>query len=309
MRPALASIALFALLGACATTQEGAGGIADRDPRERFNRGVWDFNQGIDEVVLAPVSEVYRAVTPRPARRGLSRIIDNLSEPWSFVNNLLQGKPERAINNLGRFIVNSTIGVGGLADHATDLGIAPSPEDFGQTLASWGVGDGGYLMTPLLGPSTARDTIGSIVGFIADPVGIFNDQVLNLTTQEQWAMRGVVIVDTRSRLAESGYEAFLETSADPYAAARSAFFQRREAELLDYDTGGLSEGDVEASEDAAFDAALEELEEQPATTPEPAPTAAEPGAAPPPETEPDAAAGIEPEAPAPEAEEALEAPE
>ncbi len=237
--------------------------MADRDPHEEFNRDMWAANQAIDDVAVRPVTEVYRAITPQPARRGLSNVFRNLTEPWSFINNLLQGRPGRALRNLGRFIINSTIGVGGLADHATDLGIAPAPEDFGQTLAVWGVGDGGYVMNPILGPSTQRDTVGTIVDFIANPVQIFFDRGLNLTTTEQWAIRGMGIVNTRSELIEAGVDDFLESSADPYAAARAAYFEQREAVILNYDTAGFAgDGeDLSDSEDAAFEAAIEDMEE------------------------------------------------
>ncbi|QLC26882.1 VacJ family lipoprotein [Parasphingopyxis algicola] len=250
-------------LGACATTQAGPNGIADRDPHEEFNRDMWAVNQGIDTVAIRPVTEVYRTITPQPARRGIANVFRNLTEPWSFINNLLQGKPGRALRNLGRFIINSTIGVGGLADHATDLGIEPAPEDFGQTLAAWGVGDGGYVMNPFLGPSTQRDTVGTIVDFVANPVTIFFDRGLNLTTQEQWGIRAGSIISTRSELIDAGVDDFLESSADPYAAARSAYFQRRENEILNYDTAGFAADgdDLSEGEDAAFEAALEDIED------------------------------------------------
>lgn len=264
MRKLLTILFMALCLGACATTQAGPNGIADRDPHEEFNRGMWAVNQGIDTVAVRPVTEVYRAITPTPARRGIANVFRNLTEPWSFINNLLQGRPGRALRNLGRFIINSTIGVGGLADHATDLGIPPAPEDFGQTLAVWGVGDGGYVMNPLLGPSTQRDTVGTIVDFIANPVSIFFDRGLRLTTTEQWAIRGMGIVNTRSELIDAGVDDFLESSADPYAATRSAFFQRRDSEILNYDTAGFSgeDGALSESEDAAFEAALEEMDEE-----------------------------------------------
>ncbi|MEM8695827.1 MAG: VacJ family lipoprotein [Pseudomonadota bacterium] len=262
MRKFLTALLLALCLSACATTQAGPNGMADRDPHEEFNRDMWSVNQGIDTVAISPAADVYRAVAPRPVRSGLSNVLRNLTEPWSFINNLLQGRPDRALRNLGRFIINSTIGVGGLADHATDLGIEPAPEDFGQTLAVWGVGDGGYVMNPFLGPSTQRDTVGTIVDFIANPVSIFLDRGLNLSNTEQWAIRGASIVSTRAELKDGGIDAFLESSADPYAAARSAYFQRREAEILNYDMAGLAgdEEDLSAGEDAAFEAALEELE-------------------------------------------------
>lgn len=263
MRKLLTALLLMLFMSACATTQAGPNGMADRDPHESFNRDMWAANQAIDTVAVRPVTEVYRFITPVPARRGLSNVFRNLTEPWSFINNLLQGRPDRAIRNLGRFIINSTIGVGGLADHATDLGIAPADEDFGQTLAVWGVGDGGYVMNPFLGPSTQRDTFGTIVDFVANPVTIFFDRALNLTNTEQWAIRGMGIISTRSDLIDAGVDDFLDSSADPYAASRAAFFQQREAAILNYDTAGLAgDGDdLSESEDAAFEAAIEEMEE------------------------------------------------
>ncbi|MGP1283828.1 MAG: MlaA family lipoprotein [Parasphingopyxis sp.] len=263
MRKLLTSLLLMLFLGACATTQAGPNGMADRDPHEEFNRDMWAVNQGIDTVAIRPVTEVYRTIAPQPARRGIANVFRNLTEPWSFINNLLQGKPGRALRNLGRFIINSTIGVGGLADHATDLGIEPAPEDFGQTLAAWGVGDGGYVMNPFLGPSTQRDTFGTIVDFVANPVSIFFDRGLNLTAQEQWGIRAGSIISTRSELIDAGIDDFLESSADPYAAARSAFFQRRENDILNYDTAGFAgDGDdLSEGEDAAFEAALEDIED------------------------------------------------
>jgi len=270
LRKLLSSLLLMLFLSACATTMAGPNGMADRDQHEEFNRDMWAVNQGIDNVLISPVADVYRTVTPQPARRGIANVFRNLSEPWSFINNLLQGRPDRALRNLGRFIVNSTIGIGGLADHATAMGIAPAPEDFGQTLAVWGVGDGGYVMNPLLGPSTQRDTFGAIVDFVANPVSIFFSRGLNLTTQEQWGIRAVSIISTRAELAEGGVDAFLESSADPYAAARSAFFQSREAAILNYDTESLAgDGDdLNVAEDAAFEAAFDDLEEFEVTAPE-----------------------------------------
>lgn len=260
MRKLLSTLLMLLMLGGalggCATTQAGPNGLADRDPHEEFNRDIWSANQAVDGAVIRPVSDVYRAVAPRPARRGIGNFLRNLSEPWSFINNLLQGHPDRAIRNLGRFIVNTTVGIGGLADVATEIGIEPAPEDFGQTLAVWGVGDGGYRVVPLLGPTTGRDLVGSIVGFIADPATIFLDTRIGLSTEQLWGLRAVSIVDTRANLSESGADAFLETSADPYAAARSAFFQQREAAILNLDSASLDD-----SEDAAFEAAIDDLGE------------------------------------------------
>jgi phospholipid-binding lipoprotein MlaA len=224
-----------ALLSACATP--GQYQLAERDPLEKFNRGVWGVNRAADKVVIKPATQVYRAVAPRPVRQGVSNVFANLGEPWSFVNNVLQGKPNRAGRNFARFLVNSTIGVAGLWDPASKMGIRSAPEDFGQTLGVWGVNGGPYLVLPLLGPSTLRDGIGSGVAAYADPVKV----AINQADINVWYKRGYLasyIISTRSDLIESGGDAFLETSLDPYAAARSAYLQLRTAAIRDDDDSG-----------------------------------------------------------------------
>lgn len=224
---------LAMLLGGCATT----GNLAENDPYEKFNRGVWAFNDAVDTVAIRPATQVYRTVTPVPARRGISNVLSNLSEPFSFINNLLQGKPDRAFNALGRFLVNSTIGVGGLADHATDMGLPRTREDFGQTLAVHGMRNSPYLVLPFYGPSTVRDALGIGVQLFADPARI----VLNheLTTTQEYVVTGIRAVDSRSGAFEDGTDRGLRDSADPYAVARSAFFQLREAEIRNAEAGDL----------------------------------------------------------------------
>ena len=241
-----------AVLGGCATTRDG-GEMTERDPMERFNRGVWAFNQGVDKVAIKPATTVYRTVTPVPARRGITRIFSNLGEPFNFVNNLLQGKPDRAFNSLGRFLVNSTIGVGGLADHATDLGLKRTPEDFGQTLARGGVRNSPYLVLPLLGPSTVRDGIGTAVQFALDPTQLGLREA-GVGSAARLAVTGTRVIDTRSQVTDSGVDSLLKNSADPYATARSAYFQRRRAEIEDRENEGDDMGADEltaALDDAA----------------------------------------------------------
>lgn len=247
MRIKLGCIALLMLAGC--TTTPGEDRLAERDPLEGFNRGVWGFNRTLDTVALKPVTQVYRTVTPHPARRGISRIFANLSEPFSMINNILQGKPDRATRNLKRFIVNTTIGVGGLADHASEFGVAPANEDFGQTLASWGVNGGPYLVLPLLGPSTLRDGVGSGVAQLADPyrVGLRNS---GLTNTQQLGVNAGEIISTRADLIDSGADTFLDTSLDPYAAARSAYLQRRHAEVRNQEDGmEVDEADLTTDSD------------------------------------------------------------
>lgn len=244
-----------ATLSACATTGDQAG-LDRRDPYEGFNRGVWGFNQAVDTVAIKPVTTVYRTVAPVPARRGITRIFANLAEPLSFINGLLQGKPDRAFNSLGRFLINSTLGVGGLADHATAMGMPETQEDFGQTLAVWGMRESPYLVLPLLGPTTVRDGVGTVVSSMASPVGVVLNEV-GATATEHHAARAARIVDVRSQLIDAGVDATLKSSADPYAATRSAFFQRREAEIADQltsDPGNL----IREDEDKLLDQALDD---------------------------------------------------
>jgi phospholipid-binding lipoprotein MlaA len=259
---------LASLLGACATTGDRAS-LDQRDPMEGFNRGVWAFNDAVDKAALKPATTAYRTVTPVPLRRGLSRVFDNLLEPFSAVNNLLQGKPQRALNNLGRFMINTTIGVGGLADHATGLGLPETHEDFGQTLAVWGAKESPYLVLPLLGPSTVRDGVGTAVRFVADPAQMAIGSELSGTGQAVYT--GTRLLDGRSQAMEAGVDEALETAADPYATARSAYFQRREAQIADQAAAGDAEGDADADE--LLERALEE-------------EAGEPGEAPPEELQP-----------------------
>lgn len=271
-------------LAACATTADREAG----DPLGGFNRGVWKFNDTVDKVALKPVTKVYRAVTPRPARRGITRIFDNLAEPFSAANALLQGRPKRAGQSLARFVINTTLGVGGIADHATGFGIKPAPEDFGQTMAIWGMRPGPYLVLPLLGPSDFRDGIGTGVGFFTNP--------WRLALRESGASQGLrygvsalEVIDTRNRLIESGADGALETSADSYAMARSAFQQFRQAQVENRDEGGDNGHHGESDLDRALDAAVSDAAasdvgvtdganpaEVPASAPEAAPGVTDP---------------------------------
>lgn len=148
-----AACAVFALvLTGCAT------GPAN-DPFERYNRGTTDFNESLDAMVLKPVAEAYREVTPVMARTGVSNFFANLGDAWSFVNNLLQLRPEPAMNSLVRFNVNTFFGLGGVLDVASEMGVDRYKQDLGQTLGRWGVPTGPYLVLPVLGPSTVRDAL------------------------------------------------------------------------------------------------------------------------------------------------------
>ncbi|MBM3542844.1 MAG: VacJ family lipoprotein, partial [Alphaproteobacteria bacterium] len=202
--------ALFALVGcASANLDDGAN-----DPMEGFNRGVLGFNQGVDRAVLKPVAQAYRWALPQFVRDSVRNILDNLRAPVILANDLLQGEFERAGATIGRFIVNTTVGLGGINDVASDIGIQQHSEDFGQTLAAWGVGEGPYLMLPLLGPSNPRDLTGFIVDIFLDPFGYVASA--NDVRYASGARTGVRAVDTRERNIET-LDDLERTSLDFYA--------------------------------------------------------------------------------------------
>lgn len=246
-------VALGLALSGCTTARVGTDRLAEKDPLEGFNRGVWAINRGADKVIVKPVTQVYRAVAPKPARDGVRNFFANVGEPFSFINNILQGKGDRAIRNLGRFVVNTTIGIGGLFDQASRMKIAPAPEDLGQTFAAWGMNGGPYLMLPLLGPSTLRDGVGTGIAQVADPYryclnncGLPHGVPLGLTAAE--------VISTRDGLIETGADSFLESSLDPYAATRSAYLQRRRADILNRDPADMGVDDGDAANPAGADA-------------------------------------------------------
>ena len=156
------------LLSGCAST--GTPREAQWDPLEPMNRGIFKFNRSADKYVLRPIAVGYQTITPTPVRTGIGNFFDNLSMPVVFVNDLLQGKPRAAGADASQFILNSTVGLGGLFDFASQAGIAKNEEDFGQTLAAWGVGDGPYVMVPFLGPYSFRHGFGTLSDLLISPL-------------------------------------------------------------------------------------------------------------------------------------------
>ena len=214
--------ALVLLTTGCAAR----GDVASRDPFERWNRGVSEFNDNIDSVVLKPVAVAYREVTPPTVRTGVSNFFGNLGDFWSFVNSALQFKWQNAAENLMRVNVNTFFGLGGILDVASEMNIDRHREDFGQTLGRWGVPAGPYLVLPLLGPSTLRDTLALPVDRRGDPVQDINPQASRNAT---YLLRAV---DARSNLLRAS--AVLDEAAlDKYSFTRDAYLQRRRAELFD----------------------------------------------------------------------------
>lgn len=205
-----------------------AGGVEAQtvaDPLEPVNRAVFAFNQYADRFVLEPTARAYRTVAPVPVRRSVRNFLANLRSPVVFANDLLQGERERAGTTLGRFMINSTLGVFGLFDPAKALGHPPHWEDLGQTLGVYGVGDGPYLMLPLLGPSNLRDAVGRVGDFFLDPW-----PQCCLGFEEQLARRGGEVVSEREANIEL-IEDLEAGSIDLYATVRTIYAQRRAADI------------------------------------------------------------------------------
>lgn len=246
------------LLSACAskpatpdTASSGATAqhyADERDPLESINRPLWDFNYDIlDEYLLRPATVGYMTVVPKPARKALVNAANNLSEPASFLNGALQAKPQSAAISAGRFLVNSTLGLFGLFDVASKIGLMEKEEDFGQTLAVWGIGDGAYLMLPAAGPTTVRDTTGRVVDNLYFPLALLNTPI-SLTRAAIGAL------DAREQL--MSMENLLEESLDPYAFVKESYFQRQLFKIYDGNPPQPAEPELD---EAAMDDLLDNL--------------------------------------------------
>jgi len=214
-RSALMTGCLAGLLAACAGTPPNP-----KDPLEGFNRAMFSFNEGLDQVLIKPVAQGYEAAVPLPARIGVSNFFGNVGDLWVGINNLLQGKGGDAANDVGRLLINSTLGILGLFDVASEMGLERHDEDFGQTLGRWGVGEGAYVVLPLFGPRTVRDTGGLVVDVLADPVSSVDDVPTRNT------LRALRIVSVRAELLP-GDKAIEQAALDKYAYIRDAYLQRR----------------------------------------------------------------------------------
>lgn len=217
-----AALVALMLTTGCATRQD----LSSRDPFERWNRGVSEFNDNVDSLVLKPVAVAYREVTPPLVRTGVSNFFGNLSDFWSFVNSALQFKFQNAADNFMRLNVNTFFGLGGILDVASELNIDRHREDFGQTLGHWGVPAGPYLVLPFLGSSTVRDTIALPVDRRGDPLQDITPQA---SRNGAYVLRAV---DIRSNLLRAS-SVLDEAALDKYTFTRDAHLQRRRAELFD----------------------------------------------------------------------------
>jgi phospholipid-binding lipoprotein MlaA len=230
------ALALAGLLTGCATMPAGEG-----DPRDRFeptNRAIHRFNDALDRNVAKPVAKAYVKVTPAPVRTGFSNFFRNLTFPTVIINDLLQLKVKGFANDTARLIVNTTIGIGGLFDPASQIGLSAGNEDFGQTLGRWGVPAGPYVVLPFFGPSNVRDAFGLAADQFTDPKNyVKNDYV-------SWGLTGLSLVDLRAELLAT--ETVLSNANDPYAFVRNAYLQRREYLVKD---GAVPDEELEIFED------------------------------------------------------------
>ena len=240
----IAGILLIALtLGACAGTTGDVSTLVDEpvapvyDPWERLNRGVFSVNRNLDKVTLRPVAKGYRNASGSFLRKGVNNFFSNLRTPLTIVNQLLQGKGRLALSDSGRLLLNSTVGLAGLLDPATAIGLDKHEEDFGQTLAVWGVPDGPFVVVPLLGPRTLRDALAIPLNFFADPLLHYDN------TSVRDKLWGLQAVQVRARLLAA--ERLLEDSYDPYITTREAWLQNRRYEIYD--------GDPPEGDDGFFD--------------------------------------------------------
>lgn len=213
---------LVSLAAGCATT----AGSDPRDPLESFNRSMYSFNEGFDRAIGKPVATAYRDVVPGPVRGFVRNFFSNIGDLFIGVNNLLQGKPLDALTDWTRFAMNTTVGLFGINDFASEVGIEKHDEDFGQTFGRWGIDDGGYIVWPLLGSSTVRDTLGMVVDLSVDPV----------RAHKPVAARNVMVVArvTSKRADLLDASRILEEAAlDKYVFQRDAYLQRRRNQVYD----------------------------------------------------------------------------
>jgi phospholipid-binding lipoprotein MlaA len=216
--------AAMALLAASMVVASGCATdpYADpRDPLEEYNRAAYSFNEMMDRMLFTPLASGYNFIMPAPVNRGVTNFFDNLGDVRSALNNLLQLKIGRAVNDVGRVAVNSTLGILGFMDVASNMNLPRYNEDFGQTLGVWGFGSGPYIVLPFFGPSTVRDGVGIVVDFFADPIFYLDER------STRWSLWGLQLIDTRADLLNAS-RVIDQAALDPYSFIRDAYLQRRD---------------------------------------------------------------------------------
>ena len=253
-------IVMTVSLSACVTLPPNSQRLP-QDPFESWNRGVYKVNDKLDRAIAKPAAKAYVHVVPNPVRTGVSNFFDNLNTTTVMLNDALQGKFRAAANDLARFLLNSTLGLGGFLDPASRAGLDHNNEDFGQTLGKWGVHPGPFIELPILGPSDARDAPAKLVDAYTTPTAYIKN------TGVRWGVRAVSLVDTRAALLS--LDDTLSHVFDPYAFVRDAYLQRRAYLVSDgkaTDEEPLVDPEAEAS---GAPPAAPQSEKPPAVSPEP----------------------------------------
>ncbi|MDP9043956.1 MAG: VacJ family lipoprotein, partial [Pseudomonadota bacterium] len=240
-------------LGGCATTttsqfvKDARGGPGARlDPWENWNRKVFAFNEGLDQYLLKPVATGYSKVVPQFVRRSVDNFFANAADGWSAVNNVLQGKAEPAFNDVVRFTTNTVFGIFGILDIASEFGLEHHYEDFGQTLGHWGFGPGAYIVWPLIGPSTVRDSLALPLDRAASPAIFIHDG------KYQFSLVGLQIINTRANLLGAS-QVLDDIALDKYTFIRDAYLQRRRSLIYDGDAPDLPDPRAGGGDAAAPD--------------------------------------------------------
>lgn len=218
------SVAALAVLAALSGS--AVAGDNPNDPAEGFNRAMFSVNEALDTVIAKPLAKGYDEVAPLPVKAAFGNFFSNIADLMIGVNNLLQGKPDQAFSDWGRVLVNTTLGIGGAFDVASEMGMDKHYEDFGQTLAVWGVGEGAYLFWPVIGPRTARDTGGFIVDAYTDPLWQFEPVAVRNS------LVGIRYIDQRAALLPTD-KIIEEGATDKYAYIRDAYLQHRRNAVYD----------------------------------------------------------------------------
>lgn len=253
IRLSVLSLGVLLLLG-CAALPPGKR--SPRDPWERMNRATYRFNDTFDRAIAQPVARGYRKAIPHFAQTGVTHFFDNLEYPTVMVNDLLQGQFKPFLSDTGRLLLNTTVGIGGLFDPATAVGLEKNDRDFGQTLGKWGVHSGPYFVIPFLGPSDVRDTFGRAVDTYTDPRQYLHNVYWRYGL---WLLRAI---DTRARLLDA--QSALDSAYDPYAFLRNVYLQHR-----DFKVNGGQSPDEEQQEQKLLEESGEEQQLPAGATPPP----------------------------------------
>lgn len=227
-KPPAGRLAPLALACALALGTTGCATTANnpKDPFEGFNRAMFSVNEGLDTVAIKPLARGYDAVAPLPVKVGVGNFFGNVRDVWTALNNLLQGKVGDAFSDGGRVLLNSTVGIGGVFDVASEMGLTKHEEDLGQTLGKWGVDTGPYLFWPIIGPRNVRDTFGWAGDTWYDPVRRLDDVPLRNS------LTGLRLIDTRAALLPTD-KVVDEAAFDKYDYVRDAYLQHRRSEIFD----------------------------------------------------------------------------